>query len=224
MFYLSAFLVGFLGSFHCASMCGPIALALPSGQGSKLSMVMGRLLYNSGRIVTYSMLGLLVGLIGHRIAIAGFQKMLSVTSGVLILVIALVTLLYPRISATNRINSALSVYTTRIKSIFKNLFGKKSRTTLFLIGAVNGLLPCGFVYLALAAAVSSGNFLNSAGYMMLFGSGTLPMVFSFSFARNIFGIRFYKYFRKVTPYVAMIVAMLLIYRGMSFTNHSCCHH
>ncbi len=224
MFYLSAFLVGFLGSFHCAGMCGPIALALPSNHGSGISMIVGRLLYNVGRIVTYSILGLLVGLIGHRIAMSGFQKTLSIASGILIIGIALVSLLYPKLSRSIGSHSAFSNYTRRIKPTFKNLFGKKSRATLFLIGVMNGLLPCGFVYLALAAALSSGSFLSSAGYMMVFGLGTLPMMVGFSFAGNLFGIRFYKYVRKASPYVAIIVAVLLIYRGITLTSHACCHH
>jgi sulfite exporter TauE/SafE len=224
MFYLSAFLVGFLGSFHCAGMCGPIALALPSNNGSWRSAVVGRMLYNAGRIGMYSTLGLLAGLVGHRLAMSGFQKTLSISSGVLIVVIAFVTLLFPQVTRSMNSYRFVSVYTQQLKVLFKKLFGKKSKTTLFLVGAVNGLLPCGLVYLALAAATSSGDFLNSGLYMILFGFGTLPMMFSFSLAGNIFGKTFYGYFRKVSPYVAILVAALLIYRGMTITNHSCCHH
>jgi sulfite exporter TauE/SafE len=149
------------------------------------------------------------------------QRTLSVTSGILIIAIAITSLMYPKIS---HLSSGFSFYTRKIKFIFKNLFGKKSRTTLFLIGIVNGLLPCGFVYLSLAAALSSGNVVNSIAYMVLFGLGTVPMMFGFSLAGKFFGNRFSKYVRRFSPYAAMLLASLLIYRGLMVTSHSCCHH
>lgn len=220
MFLFSAFIVGFLGSFHCAGMCGPIALALQvSKEGS--SAVIGRLIYNAGRILTYSLLGLIVGIIGHRIAMAGFQKSLSIASGVLIIVIAAVSIFSPRIIY---LNVAATKYTQKIKSIFRNLFGKKSKTTLFLIGSVNALLPCGFVYLALAAAIATGNYIHSMLYMMLFGLGTLPMMFGISYAGNFFGLRFRRVFSKINPYVAIVLAAFLIYRGFMMSIPGHCHH
>jgi sulfite exporter TauE/SafE len=221
MFLYSGFIVGFLGSFHCAGMCGPIALSLPINNESKTAAVFGKLIYNSGRILTYSLLGLLVGLAGHRIAMAGFQKSLSIGSGILIIGVAILSITSPRLML---LNGAVSKYSQKIKSLFRNLFGKKTKTTLFLIGSVNGLLPCGFVYLSLAAAIAAGNYIHSMFYMMLFGLGTLPMMFSLSYAGNLFGLRFNRFFRKLNPYVALIVAALLIYRGMSMTACGHCHH
>src|SRR5688572_28103257 len=101
MFYVSAWVVGFLGSFHCAGMCGPIALALPVDRPSPAKMFFGRLLYNCGRIGTYAMLGLLAGGVGHSLALAGFQKALSISSGLLILLAAAVSLAYTRINFLN---------------------------------------------------------------------------------------------------------------------------
>src|SRR5690349_15121201 len=85
IYYTSAFLLGLLGSFHCAGMCGPIALALPLDQSSRMKIVAGRMMYNGGRILTYMMLGVIAGLIGHGIAYAGFQKTLSISAGLLML-------------------------------------------------------------------------------------------------------------------------------------------
>lgn len=221
MFFISAFLVGFLGSFHCAGMCGPIALALPVDRTSKASMVYGRLLYNFGRILTYSLMGCAVGLIGHTIALAGFQKALSISSGVIIILIAVASLLHAKINFMNKYVVRL---TGIIKNRFKKYFSGKSRSTLFMIGSVNGLLPCGFVYLALAAAIGAGNVTGSIGYMALFGLGTLPMMLLISLSGNFFGLKFNRYINKVTPYVAMVVAALLIVRGINMTDHSCCHH
>lgn len=221
MWLYSAFLVGFLGSFHCAGMCGPIALALPLDKKSNWSFIIGRLLYNGGRVFTYSVLGLLVGLIGHTIAMAGFQKVLSIGTGVMILLIAFLPYLIKR---TSQFNSFLAGYTSKIKSLFKKLFGLKSKRTLFLIGAVNGLLPCGFVYLALAGAAATGTMEEGVGYMMLFGLGTIPMMLTLTMAGNIFSPRTRSFIQKISPLIAISVAVLLIARGITIDNHSCCKH
>ena len=83
---LTAFLVGFVGSLHCIGMCGPIAIALPVPDSSNLSFFTGRILYNLGRVVTYSFLGVLFGLVGGKIALAGAQQVVSIILGVLIIV------------------------------------------------------------------------------------------------------------------------------------------
>lgn len=221
MWLLSAFLVGFLGSFHCAGMCGPIALALPLEKNSNWSFITGRLLYNGGRVLTYSVLGLLVGFIGHTIAMAGFQKVLSIVTGVMVLLIAILPFLVKR---GYHFNLFLVRYTSKIKGLFKKLFGLRSKKTLFLIGAVNGLLPCGFVYLALAGAAAAGTLEGGMGYMMLFGLGTVPMMFTLTMAGNIFSERTRKFIRKISPLIAVSVALLLIVRGITLDNHSCCKH
>lgn len=221
MFLFTAFLVGFLGSFHCAGMCGPIALALPVDRNSKSAILTGRLLYNAGRILTYSVMGLAAGLIGHSIALAGFQKALSVSSGVIIILIAAASLLHTRINFLNRY---VVRFTNMIRNRFRKYFSQRSMSTLFMIGTINGLLPCGFVYLALAAAIGTGSITGSTGYMSLFGLGTLPMMLLISLSGNFFGLKFNRFINKATPYVAMAVAALLIARGISMTDHSCCHH
>jgi sulfite exporter TauE/SafE len=221
MFYLTAFIVGFLGSFHCIGMCGPIALALPVNQASPSAMFKGRLLYNFGRIITYSMLGIVFGYIGHTIALAGFQKSLSIVTGISVLIVVLLTLTWKKLSSFSFV---IAGYTSKIKSIFRNLFGKKSMFTLFLIGVVNGLLPCGFVYLALAGAAASGNFLDGMSYMFLFGLGTLPVMFTLAIAGNLFGFRFQKQLKKATPFIAAALAVFLIMRGINMHDGSCCHH
>jgi len=220
MFYFSAWLVGFLGSFHCAGMCGPLAMALPVNRDSPSKIFGGRLLYNAGRIGTYILLGLVAGLLGHTLAMAGFQKALSIGSGILILVVAVLSLTHSRIYFLNQKVAGL---TAGIKRRFKKLFSRKSPVTFFLIGSLNGLLPCGFVYLALVAAASSGNTLQSMSYMAFFGLGTLPMMLFLSLAGNFFGLRFSRWINKATPYVAIAVALLLITRGVQMTEHSCCH-
>ncbi|MCK5087912.1 MAG: sulfite exporter TauE/SafE family protein, partial [Melioribacteraceae bacterium] len=81
----AGFVIGFLGSFHCVGMCGPIALALPIGNVSNFQLVIGRILYNLGRVVTYAFFGAMFGLFGKGIAIAGLQSYVSILLGASIL-------------------------------------------------------------------------------------------------------------------------------------------
>jgi sulfite exporter TauE/SafE len=221
MFLFSALLVGLLGSLHCIGMCGPIALSLPLQSRSKIEMITGRLLYNAGRIFTYSVLGSVFGFMGYRLAIFGLERNISIVAGSIILLVLAFSFSKNK---TLLLNFFFLKYTSVIKNIFRKLFGKKSKVTLFLIGSVNGLLPCGFVYIALAAAATTGNFLSGMGYMLLFGAGTLPVMLSISFAGNFLGIKFQPIIRRSTPWIAAAVAVFLIWRGVMIEPQICCNH
>ncbi len=216
----SAFLVGFLGSFHCAGMCGPIALALPTQNESRIDIIIGRLLYNGGRVLTYSLLGLLVGLLGHTISLAGYQGPLSVISGILILLAVFLPFVFKRFDALSKISS---LYSSKLKRIFRSLFGQRSRITLLSIGVVNGFLPCGFVYLALAAAIAMGTVTESVFYMVFFGIGTIPMMLTLSLLGRFAGPGFSQFIYKANPFIAVSVAVLLILRGFMIGPQVCCH-
>src|SRR5579872_2463395 len=82
----TALLLGLVGSLHCAGMCGPLALALPPGSNSRFGFVAGRLAYNFGRIVTYCSLGLIFGVIGRSLFLAGIQRWVSIFLGLILLV------------------------------------------------------------------------------------------------------------------------------------------
>ncbi|MBY0424551.1 MAG: sulfite exporter TauE/SafE family protein, partial [Cytophagales bacterium] len=88
MLFITAFITGFLGSFHCIGMCGPIALALPVQKTKRLTLI-GRLLYSMGRIVTYSLLGLVAGTVGLGLQSTGFQQIVSIVSGAMVILVLL---------------------------------------------------------------------------------------------------------------------------------------
>jgi len=219
MWWFSAFVVGFLGSIPCVGMCGPIAMALPVENSSSNRQIIGRMLYNSGRVVTYSALGLLAGWFGHSLATAGFQQSLSILSGLLLLILAV----WPMVSRRSfYLETIVYKLTGRIKNIFRRLFRARGNTTLFLIGLVNGILPCGFVYLALAGAATSSHALDGMLYMLFFGLGTLPAMLSLSMATSLFSPAIRRFFSAWTPYVAILLAVLLLYRGFTIVPASCC--
>lgn len=208
----ASFLFGILGSFHCVGMCGPIALALPVGRGAGLPFVVGRLLYNGGRIVTYTLLGALSGLLGKSLELAGLQQNLSILSGILILLLVVVP---ATASGKFRRITGLENLLRIVKNAMAMLFGRKALWSLGAIGLLNGLLPCGFVYFALAGAVSMPTIPGAMLYMFLFGLGTFPLMFILSVSGKLIKPRLRKVFNRSIPYAAAVLAGLFILRGLN---------
>lgn len=207
---LAAFMMGLLGSFHCVGMCGPIALSLPLKHDSDCAKFFGALFYNSGRIITYSVFGFIFGLIGKSVALFGYQQWLSIILGVLIIFFII---LPKRFSSFQNQNFILA-FLQKLRSALGRLFSKKNFSSLFSIGLLNGLLPCGLVYMAAAVAVSTGDVANSIIFMAFFGLGTLPMMWSIAFFGNYISVGIRQKIRKAYPYMMTLLACLLILRGM----------
>ncbi len=207
----TAFTLGFLGSFHCVGMCGPIALALPGGAKKKLLFATNRLTYNIGRITTYALIGLLFGLLGTGFAIAGLQKGLSVALGLSVIMVAFLPAAF-----SQSVNPAgkLGRLVSWLKKKMQFQFQRRSYLSVYTIGILNGLLPCGLVYLAAAGAITQASPAHGALYMAAFGTGTLPAMLALAFAGNFLGIRWRNGIRKVMPVVTVIVGLLLIVRGL----------
>jgi uncharacterized protein len=208
----AGFLFGILGSFHCVGMCGPIALALPAGRGTYWSFVAGRLLYNGGRLLTYTALGALAGLFGKSLQLAGLQQTLSLVSGALILLLVVVP---APVFGRLRQAAGLERLLARVKRAMGRLFSQQGSWALGAIGVLNGLLPCGFVYLALAGALSMPTVAGAMGYMLLFGLGTFPLMFLLSLSGKLVGPRLRHGFNRAVPYAATVLALLFILRGLN---------
>ena len=210
--FWTAFLVGLFGSLHCIGMCGPITLALPYQGFSQISYIFSRLLYNVGRALTYSLMGMVIGLAGQGISVAGAQRWLSIGSGALLIIIVLLP-----VSLTNRISVLKPAYqfTTFLKNKFSILFRKNTVSSTFLIGILNGFLPCGLVYVALAGALASGSWINGMIYMALFGLGTVPVMFTVSYFGKFIGTGIRHKFNRVIPVFIFILGVLFILRGMN---------
>ena len=211
MFLLAALSLGFLGSFHCIGMCGPIALTIPVNRTSTFSTLTGSLTYNFGRIFTYGILGLLFGLIGKSFVMAGLQNTLSISVGVVILLI----LFIPKVSKYSSRIFGNMMWIEKIKSTIRQLFGIHSYSSLLFIGMLNGLLPCGLVYLGIAGSIATGDALKGAFFMMSFGLGTLPAMMSIPIIKDYISIRFRERIRKFIPVTVVLMAVLLILRGLN---------
>lgn len=210
----TAFIMGLFESLHCVGMCGPIALALPAQSPSRMEMVSKLLLYNFGRTVTYVFLGLLIGLLGEGIFLAGMQKWLSIGLGIFLLIIALFSVNIESRLIKAPIVGRLFFF---VKSNLGKLLKNNSMPAIFRTGVVNGFLPCGLVYMAIVGAVSMGSAMDGALYMLLFGLGTIPLMLAVATAGQFASIKWRNKVKKLFPVFVGALAVLLIFRGLQFS-------
>ena len=212
MFILEAFMLGILGSFHCIGMCGPIAIALPLNNTSWLTRIAGSLLYNLGRTVTYTLMGVLFGLAGMGLSMGGLQQWVSILMGIIMILAVLVPAIFGRMHFFDR---TVNRFTQLIKERFRKLFTVRTSSSLFSIGFLNGFLPCGLVYMAIAGALATGDILQGSLFMLLFGLGTIPMLFLLNIAGNVITVKLRAVIRRIIPIVIVIIGILFILRGMN---------
>ncbi len=211
MNFLSPLLLGLAGSLHCVGMCGPLLLALPLDASGKRKVAGQMLVYHSGRLLTYAVLGLLFGLLGQGLAIAGFQKMLSISAGIFMLAMALMAWRFERLVTAL---PGFGVFTRRVKSGIGHLLRRNTATATFSIGLLNGLLPCGMVYAALAGAIAALGPAQGGLFMAIFGLGTLPLLLSVTWLGQSFSTQVRRKIRIAQPILLSLVGLLLIQRGL----------
>jgi len=205
---LTGFLVGLMGSFHCIGMCGPIAIALPKTK----NLLLSRLLYNFGRVITYSMLGLLFGLLGSRLEMFGLQQIVSISLGVLIILTVVTPAAY-RIKISNSIGLYKPIGV--LKMYFGRMFKSHTNTSMLVIGMLNGLLPCGFVYIGITGAIAVGSTLNGMLFMTMFGLGTLPVMLGTSLIGSAININLRQKLTRLLPALSVALAIIFILRGLN---------
>ena len=207
-YHYLAFFMGLLGSIHCAIMCGPLLLAVQVGQEISWKTTLNKLLYQLGRILTYGFLGLLLGVLGNVAAIQGWQQIFSLVTGVVLVGLGIFYIF-------GKSSSKLTNVQTRAIQPFARFMSKWLYRPggSIVAGALNGLLPCGMVYMALASAVNADSLKNSFIFMLLFGLGTLPLLLVFSFAGNFPKRVFKKGFSKLLPILFLIIGVWFILRG-----------
>jgi sulfite exporter TauE/SafE len=207
----TAFLIGLLGSLHCVGMCGPIALALPYQAKTRSLTILNVLLYNVGRITTYAIIGLLPGLLGLGLALSGFQRNVSLTLGIVFFVAALFSLGFFR---SNHQLPIFEQFYQGVQKRLSNMLGSKKRYAFYTIGFVNGFLPCGLIYMALAGALVQFDLLGSMSYMIFFGLGTIPLMLLVATSQQMISGGMRRVLRKSTPFFMLFMSALLIYRGL----------
>ncbi|MBK9109771.1 MAG: sulfite exporter TauE/SafE family protein [Saprospiraceae bacterium] len=203
---LTGLATGLFGSLHCVGMCGPIALSL-SNTGQNIAT---SLLYNFGRAISYSFMGLFFGFIGNHFALAGLQQLLSILAGSLILIIFLFHYFIDGKPWW------ISRWYKTVQNALSELISKpKTSWFPFELGILNAWLPCGLVYLALMTAMASGSPWSGAGLMFFFGLGTIPLMFVLMLFGQKLHLKYRMHIQKMIPVFIIAVALLLILRGLN---------
>lgn len=208
---ISAFILGLLGSFHCVGMCGPIAFMLPVDQNNAYKKLSQITVYHFGRLLSYSVIGLVFGLVGEGFYLFGFQQQLSIAMGILMILVVII----PQ-NLFNKYNVSRPIYRliSKVKSSLGKALKRKTADTFLTIGFLNGFLPCGLVYMAVFASIASGNSLNGSLYMVVFGTGTIPLMTSVIYFSYLLknGIR--QKIQKAIPALVILIGVLFIIRGL----------
>jgi hypothetical protein len=192
-------------------MCGPIAMMLPVDRQNETKKATQILIYHLGRLTAYASIGLLLGLLGRGFFLAGMQQKMSVFIGLIMILIALI----PE-KTFSKYNFSKPVYKiiSNIKSNLGKQFRNKSYKSLFTIGLLNGFLPCGMVYVALFGAVAMQSASFGVLYMILFGLGTVPLMTVVVYVNSMLQLPFRNKIQKAIPYVAAIIGIMFILRGI----------
>jgi hypothetical protein len=208
---LSALILGLLGSFHCIGMCGPIAFMLPVDRSNSVKKVSQIAIYHFGRLLAYSIIGLIFGLIGKSLYIFGYQQQLSIIIGVLMILVVVV----PQ-KQINKYNFSKPIYRliSKVKSALGTALKKKTMDTFLTIGFLNGFLPCGLVYMALFAAMAAGNAASGGLYMAVFGIGTIPLMTTAIYFSQFLKGKTRQRIQKAIPVFVILIGALFILRGL----------
>lgn len=207
----AALVLGLLSSLHCIGMCGPIAMMLPVAKSNPEKKALQVLTYHLGRIFSYSGIGLLFGLLGRGFYLAGIQQQLSVFAGVAMIAMVL----FPaNVLAKYHFFQPLFRLISVAQSRLAKQFAKSSFPSLFSIGILNGLLPCGMVYAAVFGALAMPGLHLSVLFMIFFGLGTVPLMTTVVYLQQVLVLPLRNKIQKIIPYAVAGIGILFILRGI----------
>lgn len=210
----TALLFGLISSLHCVGMCGPIAMMLPVDRNNEAKRVFQILTYHLGKLTAYGSLGLLFGILGKGFFLAGMQQQLSIIVGIVMILIAVVP---EKEFAKYNFSKPIYRIISSVKSSLGQQFKKKTFSSFFTIGLLNGYLPCGMVYVALFGALAMSSVQLGVLYMILFGIGTIPLMSLVTYISNVFSVSFRSKIQKIIPIIAVCIGILFIMRGLGLS-------
>ena len=191
------FVTGILTSIHCISMCGAINLISTFNRENNINLKKP-ILYNLGRLLSYTFLGGIVGLIGSIISVN------EVVNGLIIIFASIVMFLMSL--------SMLNVIKFKIPKLIK--LRVKTNNSL-IIGLLNGLMPCGPLQAMQIYALSTGSFIKGALSMFLFCLGTIPLMFGIGIIFNVTKGKIRITLNKIASVLILLLSMIMLFRGLS---------
>ena len=205
-----ALIIGLAGSLHCVGMCGPIAMSVPIGRGSAIHKALAYTSYHLGRLSAYCLIGFLFGVLGYGLDMAGLQQVLSLIVGVFMLLYVW----FPRLFGKLKIGGSIVRFQSKMTGQMARMLKSNRTAALLGLGFFNGLLPCGLVYVAIAASMATYDPFLGSLFMMVFGLGTIPALLGISITGQRMSVSFRSQLRKVVPILVTVFAILFILRGL----------
>ena len=205
VFFITAFVLGLGGSLHCIGMCGPLVMSIPFEYVRYRRWSL--LLFLFAKAIGYGLIGLLFGSFGQLISIFNWQQTLSIVAGIFLLLITMLP--YLKQQLTNNFGFHF------IHQVLQKFQHKQNLLFFFLLGLSNSLLPCGLLYTALAGATITLSATQGFLFMLMFGIGTMPMMLAMIVFKTKMNIRLRSKLKNTSYYFSMIMAVLLIVRGMN---------
>ncbi|NQT64260.1 MAG: sulfite exporter TauE/SafE family protein [Candidatus Marinimicrobia bacterium] len=217
---ISIITIAFMGSFgHCIGMCGGIVIAYSAASlekdRSRMAQAISHLLYSLGRVTTYTALGAVFGILG------GVVVFNNTTNGIL-WIVAGVAMVIAGLSLLGKLH-VLKLFETSFASstwyqtAFKNLLKSESLLGFYLLGMLNGLLPCGFVYFFAITAASTASPIYGALVMFIFGLSTIPALFSLGFFVGLFNkLKFRHVMTQLAALSVIIYGLYTLYNGYRY--------
>ena len=209
----TAILMGLAGSFHCAGMCSPLVMAATARNPFLLSKV----IYNSGRVLVYGSLGAFAGQMGSLLDINQQQTILSISLGFILILIGVGLIKSVRIPF---FNGMVNQFISLLKFYFGKVLSLKGSWTTFILGSLNGLLPCGLTYLALSYCLVLPSANAGFLFMLLFGLGTWPVMIGLTWIVRASTIKLIFSYHRISMAVLFISGFLLIGRGVFEHHHA----
>jgi uncharacterized protein len=213
-YLISAFLIGLGASLHCVGMCSPLQITILFKNEIQSNTWRNWIIYQASRISVYALYGMIFGWMGSSLRWFGIQQNISITVGIFILISVIAIKLLPQLESTlsnNQISSTLR------KKISPYIF-TESISSKIMAGVLNGILPCGMVYVALAGATAMQSPFLGSFFMISFGTGTVPLLLATSIMGKYVRSVINKYAFKWYPFMIGLVAILLIFRGLNMGN------
>jgi len=201
-----AFLLGIGGSLHCLGMCGPLAMSLPYSSDGYPKPVKAVLYYLS-KALAYGAMGAVMGAFGKGLFLMEWQQGLSVAAGIFVLAWACLPFLKRK--------EGHFLFQKQFAAVYAKLNHAPRLRYYAVLGFLNGLLPCGMVYAALAIATVSGSVAGGFTAMFLFGLGTAPALLTLVLLKHKISLRVRRQFRPLTVGMSVMVGALLILRGLN---------
>lgn len=220
---LSVTTIAFLGSFgHCIGMCGGIVIAYSSAKidnkWSGFMQVLAHLTYSFGRITTYAMLGAIFGAIGGVAQFNGYATAaITIIAGIFMILAGLSLL--GKLEFLTKLEHSFS-QTKWYQDTFRHVLRSKSLYSFYILGLLNGLLPCGLVYFFAVTAASTGSPLWGALVMLIFGLSTIPALFSLGFFTQLLNKgSFRKTMMNLGSMIVVLFGIYTICRGVDFIEN-----